>query len=114
MFKRVIVPVDGSDFSWRALGVAAALARQTDAELEVLQVVMLPDDAAPAEQIVREQLAETGVDPEMLAKIKVMIEVMGDNVASTIAGHAVDSDGSIVVMSSVGRGRTAALIGSIA
>jgi len=114
MFTRVIVPVDGSDFSWRALGPAAALARQTDAALEVLQVVTLPDDATPAEQIVREQLGETGIDAEMLARVQVVIETMGDNVASTIARRAVDNAGSIVVMSSVGRGRSAALIGSIA
>lgn len=113
MFQRVIVPVDGSDFSWRALGPAIALARQTDAPIEVLQVVSLPDDADLAGELVRDVLtrraSELGDVP-----VEVSIAVMGDTVATTIARHVEAAEGSITVMSSVGRGRSAALIGSIA
>lgn len=118
MFKRVIVPVDGSDFSWRAFGPAAALATQCDSVLEVLQVVTLPDDVGVAEQLLRNQLADVrlpeGLPDSVIAGVHVEIAVMGDTVASTIASRAESIEGSIVVMSSIGRGRSAALLGSIA
>lgn len=111
MFQRVIVPVDGSDFSWRAIGPALALARQCDASIELFQVVMLPDDLASAEQFISDRLAETELNG---SKVDIEVAVLGDTVASTIAAHAEQTDGSVVVMSSIGRGRSAALIGSIA
>lgn len=112
MFDKVIVPVDGSDFSWRALGPARVLASQCDASVEVLQVVVLPDDVDHAEALIDEQLERAeGVDP---ADVTVTVVVMGDSIASTIAGHVERAEGAVVAMSSVGRGRTAALIGSIA
>ncbi|MEX2626483.1 MAG: universal stress protein [Ilumatobacteraceae bacterium] len=112
MFDKVIVPVDGSDFSWRALGPARTLATRFDAAVEVLQVVVLPDDVVHAEALITEQLERAeGVGPD---DVDVTVVVMGDSIASTIAGHVEHSEGAVVVMSSVGRGRTAALIGSIA
>ncbi len=109
MFQRIIVPVDGSDFSWRAFGPARALARHWDAEVEVLEVVTLPDDRPMAEEYTRARLADLGA-----ADVRVEVVTMGDTVPSTIAAHVESIDGSIVVMSSVGRGRSAALIGSVA
>jgi nucleotide-binding universal stress UspA family protein len=114
MFKRVIVTIDGSDFSWRALGPAATLANQCDAALEIFQVVTLPDDVGVAEHLIREQLSRSPVTPETMAQAHVRVHVMGDTVASTIAAHAEATEAGIVVMSSVGRGRSAAVIGSIA
>jgi nucleotide-binding universal stress UspA family protein len=109
MFERVIVPVDGSDFSWRALQPARALAAQCDAEVEVMQVVILPDDVAMAEALVREHLERVAMTDTL-----VHVTTMGDTIASTIAAHVESTSGAVVVMSSVGRGRSAALIGSIA
>lgn len=111
MFERVIVPVDGSDFSWRALQPARALATQCDAALEVFQVVVLPDDVALAEQFIRDHLDEVGLGE---TDVDVRVAVMGESIASTIGAHVSRTSSSVVVMSSVGRGRTAALIGSIA
>lgn len=112
MFDKVIVPVDGSDFSWRALSPARALAAQCDAPVEVLQVVVLPDDVAQAESLIAAQLERAdGVDPD---DVDVTVVVMGESIASTIAGHVERAEGAVVMMSSVGRGRSAALIGSIA
>lgn len=114
MFQHVIVPVDGSDFSWRALGPANALAVQCDAALEVYQVVTLPDDVVVAEQLIRDQLAAAPLEAAHLVDVDVTVAVMGDTVASTIAAHVESTPGAVVVMSSIGRGRSAALIGSIA
>ena len=61
MFKRIIVPTDGSDFSWRAVEVGEALARQCDAELQLLEVVSSAADVMRAEEITRERLAEAPV-----------------------------------------------------
>lgn len=114
MFNRVIVPIDGSDFAWRALGPAAALARQTDAALEIVQVVALADDVTTAEQILREQLATAAIDAATAAAVDIDVLIMGETIASTIAARVEAVEGSILVMGSVGRGRSAALIGSVA
>lgn len=114
MYNRVIVPIDGSDFSWRAIGPAAALARQCDAQLELYQVVTLPDDVSTAETILREQLAVANLAVEEAAATELVVEVMDETVATTISDHVERHPDSIVVLSSVGRGRSAALIGSIA
>jgi nucleotide-binding universal stress UspA family protein len=111
MFERVIVPVDGSDFSWRAIHPARALATQCDAALEVFQVVVLPDDVDLAEQLIGDQLEKIGLSD---AGIDVHVVVMGDSIATTIGAEVDRHSGSVIVMSSVGRGRSAALIGSIA
>jgi nucleotide-binding universal stress UspA family protein len=116
MYSRVIMPVDGSDFAWRALGPASALAAQCDADLEIFQVVTLPDDVVPARDLLRETLAaKTSLDaPAALKAAQVTVVVMGETVAGTIAGYVESIPGAITVMSSVGRGRSAAMIGSIA
>jgi nucleotide-binding universal stress UspA family protein len=114
MFNRVIVPIDGSDFSWRAIGPASALAVQCDAVLEVLQIVTLPEDVPTAQKILREQLAVANLSPEQSAATELTVLVMGSSVAETISERVEQMVGSIIVMSSVGRGRSAALIGSIA
>jgi nucleotide-binding universal stress UspA family protein len=116
MYSRVIMPVDGSDFSWRALGPATALAEQCDADLEIFQVVTLQDDVIPARDLLRETLGtKTPSDaPAALRAAQITVVVMGDTVASTVAGYVESIPGAIAVMSSVGRGRSAAMIGSIA
>lgn len=118
MYSRVILPVDGSDFAWRALGPAAALADQCDAALEILQVVTLPDDALPAEDLLRETVAMTRASTPTTAACLgnpiFTVITMGETVATTVAAHVASVPGSITVMSSVGRGRSAAMIGSVA
>jgi nucleotide-binding universal stress UspA family protein len=110
MFQRIVVPVDGSDFSWRAFGPARALARQCVAELEVLEVITPVDDGGYAEQLLRQRLAEEDAADDVL----VTVTQMGESVPATIAAHLEQLQGAMVVMSSVGRGRSAALIGSVA
>jgi nucleotide-binding universal stress UspA family protein len=116
MYSKVIMPVDGSDFSWRALGPASALADQCDADLEILQVVTLLDDVGPAKDLLTETLAaRTAESPaNSVASASITVVAMGETVAGTVAGYVESIPGSITVMSSVGRGRSAAMIGSIA
>jgi nucleotide-binding universal stress UspA family protein len=116
MYSKVIMPVDGSDFSWRALGPASALADQCEADLEILQVVTLHDDVGPAKDLLTETLAARSANAPAasLASASITVVAMGETVAGTVAGYVESFPGSITVMSSVGRGRSAAMIGSIA
>jgi nucleotide-binding universal stress UspA family protein len=103
MTKHIIVPFDGSSASVRAHGVATALAaRLGDCDLELLAVVA---DACEARQI-RENAARRCLHEPVIV-------VWRDDPAAVIAGSAHARD-AIVCMATHGRGRTAALLGSVA
>ena len=108
MFKRIIVPTDESDFSWRAVDVGEALARQCDAELELLEVVSCAADVMRAEEITRERLAEAPV----AVPVSVCASVLQRSVGATIADHVAGVDRGLIVMSTFGRGRSEAILGS--
>ena len=46
MFKKIVVPVDGSESAWRALGQAAVLAGKFEGELLVMTVIQPYNNAA--------------------------------------------------------------------
>ena len=48
MVQHLIVPVDGSDASWRVVDVAVALARRCDASVDVIEVVFDHRDSTDA------------------------------------------------------------------
>jgi nucleotide-binding universal stress UspA family protein len=110
VFNRIIVPTDGSDFSWRAVSVGAALARQCTAELELLEVVSFVDDVKRAEQLTRDRLAEAPLS----VTARVSARVFERSVGATIAEYVASVNGAMVVMSTFGRGRTEAILGSVA
>ena len=110
MFNRIIVPTDGSDYSWRAVAVGEAFARQCDAELELLEVVTGAADVKLAEQLTRERLA----DVPLSVPTSVHACVMERSVGFTIADHVARVNGAMTVMSTFGRGRSEAILGSVA
>ena len=110
MFNRIIVPTDGSDYSWRAVAVGEALARQCDAPLELLEVVTYAADVKRAEQLIRERLADTPLSIPASACARVMQRSVG----FTIADHVANVNGGMLVMSTFGRGRTETILGSVA
>jgi nucleotide-binding universal stress UspA family protein len=110
VFNRIIVPTDGSDYSWRAVAVGEALARQCDAPLELLEVVTYAADLKRAEQLIRERLADTPLSTPASAHARVMQRSVG----FTIADHVTNVNGGMIVMSTFGRGRTEAILGSVA
>ncbi|MDA2944512.1 MAG: universal stress protein [Actinomycetota bacterium] len=114
MTNHLIALSDGSDFSWRAVRLAAELASQIDLTLEVVEVALLPDDVPLTRRSIEERLIdELGEDRAKTTTTTVLVQ--GDRIATTIADHITAlGDGSIVVMSSAGRGRSAALLGSVA
>ena len=111
MDQRLIVPVDGSDASWKAFDVALSLARRTSAPVRVVEVVFSPSDQANARVRLEEGIADVDA-PDVEIEVEVLLSA--ETVASAIDAAVTESPGSTIVMSSHGRGRSAALVGSVA
>jgi nucleotide-binding universal stress UspA family protein len=111
MVQHLIVHVDGSDASWHAVDVAVALARRCDTSVDIIEVVTTADETADAEARLGTRAAEhdtTGVE------VTTQAIVASESVASGIAGEVETHPEVTVVMASHGRGRSAALLGSVA
>lgn len=111
MFNRIIVPTDGSDAAWRAVVVGSHLASQCEADLELLYSVEDPAYARSVERALRQRLVDEAIGP---GTPTVTSEVQLHSVARTIARHVESANGGVVVMSSHGHGRSAALLGNVA
>jgi nucleotide-binding universal stress UspA family protein len=103
---RIVVPVDGSPYAERALPVAAGLAGDLGAELDLLEVVRRAERAEDAihhlDDLGRRYTAAR------------WYTVRDDDPASAIVA-AVEADGSSVAcLATHGRDRSAALLGSVA
>ncbi len=111
MYQRIIVPVDGSQRSWDAVEAAAALAERWECPLEIVSVVRFESVRAQVEAEMH-QLAKTadwGTD----ATVTVLAGIDRSS-AEFVAGLVNDVPGSLVVMSTTGHGRSAAVLGSTA
>jgi len=113
MVQRLIVPVDGSDESWTAMKVALSLARATESSVHVVEVVFDPKDIADAQLRLEEGLQAHG-PADLDVDIDVDVLLSDDSVASALDSALDDSPSSTIVMASHGRGRSAALVGSVA
>lgn len=108
MFGDVIVPVDGSDESARALGPASALARYLDCTMHVVAYHGPGVDDVALRRAVHEQLRAIG-DVHRTCTI----EPAEGPVADRILRRVADTPAALVVMASHGKGRSAALVGSV-
>jgi nucleotide-binding universal stress UspA family protein len=110
MVQHLIVPVDGSDASWRAVDVAVALARRADATLEIVEVVADDLGAADADRRLAERRSQhdtAGVDTT------IAVLVTQGSIAAALGGKLDAHPEATIVMASHGRGRSAALVGSV-
>lgn len=110
MVQHLIVPVDGSDASWKAVDLAVALARRCDATVDIIEVVFDADDAHDASTRLTERAGQhdtTGV----VASARVL--VAAESVAGAIGAEVERRPDATVVIASHGRGRSAALLGSV-
>ena len=107
----IVALSDGSDFSWRGVHVAHSLARTAGLALRIIEVALLPGDA----DMIRESL-QRRVDTELDGvDITMDVLVQDSSIAATVANHVTAiAPGTTVVMSSVGRGRSASVLGSVA
>lgn len=127
MYKKILVPLDGSALAERAINHAAEIARGAGAELILLEVVQVPlaktPEAGSTEEIksIQEIAAQSKIYLNMLAArvgkegIKVRTVVMEGAADGAILGFAHNEDVDIIVMSTHGRtGLSKALMGSVA
>lgn len=110
MVQHLIVPVDGSDASWRAVDVAVALARHGDASVDVIEVVFDQHDTAETERRLAERLDQHDTSG---TSVSTQVRVAAESVAQVIGNEVEDHPEVTVVLASHGRGRSAALLGSV-
>lgn len=110
MFSDLIVPVDPWSDATRHIRIAAELAAAVGGSIEVLTVVDRIDDLAPASVVLQGVVDGFGTLPVEAATAV----VAGDSVAAAVAARLDARPGSMVVMGSHGRGRSAAVMGSTA
>ena len=112
--RHFIVPVDGSDHAWRAVDVAIALARRCSGHLEIVQIVFDPDEAQDTERSLRARIRILdSLDVEIVPVVRVAPSPDG-TVTTEICEMVAHQPGATVVMASEGRGRSAAVVGSVA
>lgn len=110
MVQHVIVPVDGSDASWRAVDAAVALGRRCDASVEVVEVVFDQPDVAEA---VTRLADRVGTHDTEGVTITTRVELAAESVAGAVERLIEQQPDALVAMASHGRGRSAALLGSV-
>lgn len=113
MYRRILVPLDGSELAETAIPHAELLASATGAELELIRITLLRFVQAPDGRgyVVQEdgdrQEAESYLQEwaQRLAGrgIKVGFRVSGGNVAEEIVEHASRIKADLIVMSTHGR-----------
>ncbi|AXF12657.1 universal stress protein UspA (plasmid) [Paraburkholderia graminis] len=131
MYKKILVAVDGSETSARALAAALDLARESDARLQPLFVVDVPlltyDVPGYDPSYVRNALVEDGkralADAAALMAASgvkgpprlVETELAADDIAHRILAAAQEFDADVVVMGTHGRrGVQRLMLGSVA
>jgi nucleotide-binding universal stress UspA family protein len=130
VFKRILVPLDGSQLAEKALPYAEALAKKFEAELILVQVLQLMPEfvAGPHggmmfhEQIVQDrQVAEAYLNGLMRQEYELGIRPVrtvtleAHSVAMAIAKLACDESVELIVMSTHGRSGLSRLVhGSVA
>jgi nucleotide-binding universal stress UspA family protein len=111
MTQRLIVPVDGSSAAAKAVDVALALAHTSGAAVHLVEVVFSPDDVIAARLRLDDRVEAL---PRTEVSVTAAALLSSESVASAVEELVLAHDGSIVVMTSHGRGRSAALVGSVA
>jgi len=107
MYKRILVPVDGSTFSEALIAPAAVVATATGAELALLRVVEQAAEHEAAKSYVDAVAATVGATP--------MCKTAGAGVAAAIREEAQRVPGTLVAICSHGRsGAMQAIFGSVA
>lgn len=126
--RRIIVPLDGSEVSEKALPAAGELSRKLSLEVSLIRVVSTiqlsmagewpsgyPDVLGAVEDETREYLGVKGEELRSQGITKVESQVVMGDAAGQIADLAHQDGESLVVMTSRGRsGLSRALLGSIA
>jgi nucleotide-binding universal stress UspA family protein len=128
MYKRILVPLDGSARAERAIPVAAHIARAANGTVVLVQVATLPFTYSPylgsatyADEVIEADLKEveryldTLANSEPLEGIKTTTKAICGVVASEIISTASSYDIDLIVMTSQGKtGMKRWMLGSVA
>ena len=107
--SEIIVPLDGSELSAHALVPACTIARHLDVPMRVVSFHPPAADAGELRQIIDEQLERAGgMSPS------VEIQPLDSSVPEQLDPILAAAPDALVVMSTRGRGHSAALLGSVA
>ncbi|NNE95178.1 MAG: universal stress protein [Acidimicrobiales bacterium] len=107
MFKRVLVPIDSSKSSLRALKPAKAFADKTGAELVVATVLFTEAiDEEDRRQGLRQRTVDVGVEPD-----DVIVRLNSISVENGL--HDLMDDATLVVLSSPGHSHTQRFLGNV-
>lgn len=110
MVQHLIVPIDGSSESWAAFDVAHALAIRSDADIRIVHVTFEPSDRQPALDELSQEMDRRGpFDVEVTLEVRLAYDSVSGELEQVLDLHA----GAVIVMASHGRGRSAAIVGSV-
>ncbi len=113
MGQHIVAPVDGSPDSWKGAQVALTLARRLDASITVMTVVLDEGDRPAAQRLLERAIATDATAADDL-DLRLEARVTATSVAAEIENVVEEHPGAAVVMASHGRGRSAAIVGSVA
>ena len=122
MFKKILVPVDGSPFSEAAIPVALSVSRRCGASVELVSVeAPAPSLASEAWEVPAADWAAGYLDDlidrigESAGSGGVTSTVLSGRVSDSLARHATETEADLVAMATHGRGAvTRAWLGSVA
>lgn len=110
MVQHLVVLVDGSSVSWRAFDVALALAHRSGGDIHVVEVACDPVDRRSADEGLNDEMQQRGpFEVDVTVEVRLTSREVADEIADVVAGRP----DSVVVMSSHGKGRSAAIVGSV-
>lgn len=119
VFGRVLVPVDGSELSFKALDVGVRLASVMGSALYAINVFAMPSFAATATEIraleeskmqERKWIVERALEAGKGAGVKVKAELLAGNSAEKILGYIEHEKIDLVIMGSSGLGQIKSLM----
>jgi nucleotide-binding universal stress UspA family protein len=116
MFKRILVPLDGSPRAEQALSIAAQFARQSDGTVILLRVISLATEYWPAilspygipeaviedEQAIVEKYLHTVATSPVLSDVKTECDACFGAIAPTILAEAHKAKANLIIMFSRG------------
>jgi nucleotide-binding universal stress UspA family protein len=111
VYSQIVVPLDGEEFSLRAMGPALELAERSDADLVLVSFARTESHRNDLESFLGETVA--GLAGRTSGKVVARVELVEDPAAAIVA-EVERQPGSLVCMSSVGRPRSEPLLGSVA
>jgi len=115
MFQRIVVPIDDSKHAWDGAVVAASIAEACDAEFELVTVVETATGMSAANADLQRGIEQRGPWATVPAVHAFAPRSEVDrSVGAALARYIEEEDGSMMVMSSSGHGRSAAVLGSVA